>query len=297
VKVLVNVVNVALSTSLVLGLGWFPKLGWEGLAVGTACGHGLAGLLILLVLVHGRRGAKLKWADMRPDRPMIRRLLYVGVPGGVDVLAVITCHLVYVSIINRLGSVATAAHGMAVQIEALAYLPGSAFQVSAATMVGQLLGAGLPNRAMRSALVALALGGTFMCLAGTVLFFGGSHIAAFFTGQPDDPSTRLAGELLPIVSLGMPWFAVMAVLAGALRGAGDTRWPLVVTFVGLLCIRIPGAAWLAHEHLPLEWLHLTLPGWNLGVKGAWYAMLADVAVRSTLIGGRFLSGRWQQTRV
>jgi Na+-driven multidrug efflux pump len=102
---------------------------------------------------------------------------------------------------------------------------------------------------------------------------------------------------LPIVSLGMPWFAMMAVLSGALRGAGDTRWPLVVTFVGLLCIRIPGAAWLAHEHLELAWIGVTLAGWGLGVKGAWFAMVADALVRGTLIGGRFLSGRWQQVRV
>jgi len=297
IKVLVNIINTTLSAGLLLGLGPLPKLGWEGLAVGAAAGHGLAGLIVLILLLRGRAGLKLRWREMRPDWPLQRRLLRIGIPGGVDVLAVIACHLVYVSIINRLGTLAAAAHGLGVQIEALAYSPGSAFQVAAATMTGQWLGAKQPAQAMRSALMALGLGGSFMCAVGALFFFYGGPIAGVFSGDAQDPTARLAGQLLPIVALGMPCFAVLSILSGALRGAGDTRVPLIVTFIGLIGVRIPGAAWLAWEQIDLPWLGITIAGWDLGVQGAWIAMVSDVLLRSILIGLRFIGGQWKTLHV
>ena len=297
VKVLVNVVNTVLSAGLLLGLGPLPKLGWEGLAVGTACGHGLAGLILAVILLRGRTGLKLELPELRPNVPLMKRLMRVGIPGGLDMLAMIACHLIYLSIINRLGTVPAAAHGLALRIEALAYLPGSAFQVAAATMTGQLLGAGQLQLARRSAISALLMGGSFMCGSGLLLFFGGGLIAKFFTNDASNPVSQLAGQLLPIVACGMPFFAIVSVFAGVLRGAGDTRWPLMINFAGLIAIRIPLAAYLAWETVPLSILGVTIIGWNLGAHGAWYAMIIDIAVRSTLIGGRFLSGRWQRVKV
>lgn len=297
IKILVNVVNAGLSAGLLLGIGPLPQLGWEGLAIGTAAGHGLAGVIILVLLMRGRAGLKLDRHALRPDWPLLKRLLRVGLPGGMDVLALISCHLVYVSIINRLGTLAAAAHGLGVQVEAITYLPGSAFQVAAATMTGQFLGAGQPRRAMRSALTALFFGGAFMCTAGAFLYAFATQITAFFTGDEADPTARLAAELLPIVSLGMPCFAVLSILSGALRGAGDTRWPLLVTFVGLIGLRIPGAMLLAWKSIDMPWLGVSIEGFDWGVQGAWYAMLIDVAVRSLLIAARFVRGNWQNQQV
>lgn len=297
IKVLVNVVNIGLSAGLVLGLGPLPKLGWEGLAIGTAAGHGLAGIIVMILLFRGRAGLRLEWSLFRPQRELMRRLLRVGIPGGIDVLSVIACHLVYASIINRLGTLAAGAHGLAVNIEALAYLPGSAFQIAAAAIVGQWLGAREPTRASQSALLALRLGGTFMCGVGVVFFFAGPQLAGIFTGDPTHPTSQTAGQLLPIVAIAMPCFAVLSILSGALRGAGDTRWPLVVTFIGLIGIRIPFAAYLAWSSIEIPWLGISFVGWDLGVQGAWWAMNLDVLVRSLLIGYRFWSGKWKQLHV
>jgi putative MATE family efflux protein len=293
----VNVVNIGLSAGLVLGLGPLPKLGWEGLAIGTAAGHGLAGIIVMILLFRGRAGLKLEPSLFRPQQELIRRLLRVGIPGGIDVLSVIACHLVYASIINRLGTLAAAGHGLAVNIEALAYLPGSAFQIAAAAIVGQWLGARELTRASQSALLALRMGGLFMCGVGVVFFFAGPQLAGIFTGDPTHPTSQTAGELLPIVAIAMPCFAVLSILSGALRGAGDTRWPLVVTFIGLIGIRIPFAAYLAWSSIEIPWLGISIVGWDLGVQGAWWAMNLDVLVRSLLIGYRFWSGKWKQLHV
>ena len=104
-------------------------------------------------------------------------------------------------------------------------------------------------------------------------------------------------QLLQLVSFSMPSLALMIILNGALRGAGDTRWPLLFTFVGLICIRIPLAYWLAKDQIHLPVFDLVIDGWGMGIIGAWYAMLVDVVVRSLMIAGRFWQGGWQHIQV
>jgi Na+-driven multidrug efflux pump len=227
---------------------------------------------------------------------MMRRILRVGLPGGFDVLSVLTCHLIYVAIINRLGTVAQAAHGLGVQIEAMSYLPGSAFQVAAATLAGQSLGAADGRRAVRGVLLCLAAAATIMSAAGLAMFFAGESIAAIFTGQRTE-TTILTGQLLKIVAFSCPALAVLMILGGALRGSGDTAWPLAITFLGLVGIRIPAACLLAWNEVPLPLVGLALPAAGLGVAGAWWAMVADVFFRAVLAAGRFAQGGWQRVRV
>ena len=295
-RVVLNAVNMFLATVLVTGWGPFPNLGWDGLAIGTATGHSIGGLIILGMLFRGRNGMRLQFDWPRPDRETIRRILRIGLPGGFDASAVVVCHLIYVSIINALGTEASAAHGLALQIEALAYLPGSAFHVAAATLAGQALGAGEPRRAVRSVVTAAICGVAVMSLAGLFFYLVGEHLARFFIGRPTD-LTRHAGELLKIVACGCPALALLTVLTGGLRGSGDTRVPLMITFIGLAGVRIPLACFLAWDFVPLPFTGTSLPGLGLGVGGAWLAMVLDAWLRSQLVLLRFLHGGWKRVRV
>ena len=90
--------------------------------------------------------------------------------------------------------------------------------------------------------------------------------------------------------------SVSMILIGALRGAGDTGWPLAITFVGFLGVRIPLAYFLAWKTVEFgSWG--SIEGYDLGVIGAWYAMVADLVLRSFLIGGRFWHGGWRYVKV
>jgi putative MATE family efflux protein len=295
-RVALNAVNMVLATVLVTGAGPFPNLGWDGLAIGTATGHSIGGLIILGMLFRGRNGMRLQFGWPRPDRETVRRILRIGLPGGFDASAVVICHLIYVSIINALGTDASAAHGLGLQIEALAYLPGSAFQVAAAALAGQALGANEPRQAVRSVVMAAVCGVAVMSLAGLLFYFAGEHLARFFIGRPTD-LTRHAGELLKIVACGCPALALLTVLSGGLRGSGDTRVPLVITFIGLVGVRIPCACFLAWDHVPLPFTGVSLPGLGLGVGGAWLAMILDAWLRSQLVLLRFLHGGWTRVKV
>ncbi len=112
----------------------------------------------------------------------MRRLWCLDIQHGIMVKTILFCHLFFVGIINSLGTLAAAAHSLGVRIESLAYLPGTAFQIAAATMAGQYLGARDHNRAMRGVLTACLTGGAVMISAGVVMFVGAESLSAFFTG-------------------------------------------------------------------------------------------------------------------
>ena len=290
----VNAVNVAVGATLVTGAGGLPRLGWEGLAIGTAAGHLVGAAIILGLLVGGRANLGLRLKLLKPNVELIRRLLRVGLPGGADIAAVLACHLWFVGIVNSLGELQSSAHMLTVRIESLAYLPGTAFQVAAATMAGQYLGAKDPNRAVRGTTVATILGLLTGLMAGLWFYFGANSLTAFFTGSYENPTATTACPLLRLAAIAAPAMVLTMVLSGALRGAGDTRWPLVITLVGMLGIRIPLTYWLFDPQHLISLAGVTVP---TGLLGAWVATLVDLVVRSLLTLGRFVHGGWLHTRV
>jgi len=297
VMILVNLVNLLVSWSLMLGWGGLPELGWYALAVGTVAAHFTGGGLVLALLVKGRAGLRVRWRLLRPQPQLIRRLLRIGIPGGADSTFIVACHLWYLSIINSLGDLATAAHGVGVKVEALAFMPGAAFQVAATTLVGQYLGAGDRRRASRSVHTALAAGGAVMTTAAVMFFFAGGFLARVLIGGDKPEVVAITVPLLKIVAFATPLLAVQMVLSGALRGAGDTRVPFVFSVIGYLGVRIPLAYALAFDSVHLRLLDVTVSGWGLGVQGAWYAMALDTAVRCLLTLARWRHGGWSRVRV
>jgi Na+-driven multidrug efflux pump len=91
--------------------------------------------------------------------------------------------------------------------------------------------------------------------------------------------------------------SVMIVLLGALRGAGDTRWPLLTTLFGFIVIRVPLATYLVNSEFVLPFIGRTIVGAGLGVVGAWYAAIIDVVIRTILLAIRFFHGGWQKIEV
>lgn len=298
VKLVVVITNILISFSLVTGWGPMPHVGWQGLAIGTAIGHSLGGLIILGVLLRGRAGLKLERILLKPDFSIIKNILMVGLPGGFDVAVLLFSQLIFLAMINALGTAAAAAHGLAVQIEAACFLPGAAFQAAAATMAGQFLGAGMPERATKSGWWCLAGGGLIMGTMAIVLYFYGHYFAYFFTGNWDDPTVIKVAELLQIISLIMPFLAIVMILTGSLRGAGDTFWPLLFTIFGFFVLRIPLAAVFSFETLPwLQSAGLNQIAFGWGVSGAWYAMIIDIVVRSQFALARFIHGGWKKIKL
>ncbi|MHC4178699.1 MAG: MATE family efflux transporter [Planctomycetota bacterium] len=297
IMTIVNLVNVSVSWALVLGLGPLPQLGWRGIAIGTVCGFVVGGLLALGLLLRGRAGLRVQWGGLWPDGNLIRRLLRVGLPGGADVLSIIGCQFWFLSVINQLGDRATAAHGVAICVESMAFLPGAAFQMAAMTLTGQYLGAGDLRKASRSVLMACLVGGGLMVSMGVLFYIRALPLAQLFVRSEQADVALLAAPLLQTVSLAIPALALTMILTGALRGAGDTRWPLIFSLVGMLGVRIPAAYWLAFESIRIPGTEWIIPGCDLGVLGAWCAMVTDVTLRAALVVSRFWHGGWKRVEV
>ncbi len=292
----VATVNLPLTWGFCLGLGPLPELGFTGIALGTALSHTLGGLVVLAVLARGRFGLKLTWAEFRPRFDLLRRLLRISVPAGLDSLSIVVGQFWFLSIVNRLGNEASSAHGIALLWEALGYLSGAAFGTAAMTLVGQNLGARRPDQAAHSGWVAFTLGCAMMSFMGLVFFVLAEPMFQLFCPKPSErPIIDLGVPVLRLVAFAMPALAGCIIFTQALRGAGDTRVPVLFTWIGFFAVRIPLAYWLT---LPQVDFGLgTWVGLDLGLLGAWLAMFADIVVRGAFFVYRFASGRWQRIRV
>lgn len=297
VMAVVNVLNASVSTLAVIGWGPIPQLGWDGLAVGTAVGHVVAATILVGLLTKGRAGLRLNVRRWRPRQTLIRRLLKIGLPGGGDVAAILICHLWFLGIVNGLGTLAAAAHGLAIRIESLAYLPGTAFQVAATTMAGQYLGARDPQRASRGVMAATTVGVAMLSLTGLLFFHGADSLTALFTGDTNNEASLAAAPLLRLAAMTMPSLALTMILTGALRGAGDTRWPFFFTIIGMVGLRIPLAIFFGWDEYELPFLGVTIHGLGWGIRGAWYGLVVDIIVRSCLVVARFSQGSWRSVQV
>ncbi len=274
-----------------------PRLGFTGIAMGTGLSNLLGCAAVLLLLARGRAGLRLHPKLMVPDGALLYRMLRVSIPAGIDSLSLMTGQLVFLSIVNNLGQVASGAHGIALTWEALGYLSGNAFGTAAMALVGQNLGAGQPQRALRSGWVAFWLGCGVMCTMGVVFFVFAPEMFALFCPLAEQRPVIDAGvPVLRLVAFSMPAVASCIVFTYALRGAGDTRVPVLFTWIGFVVVRVPLAYCLTRSVVDLG-IFGTIPGWNLGLFGAWLAMVADLGVRGVFFWYRFAGGRWQSVRV
>jgi Na+-driven multidrug efflux pump len=289
--------NVPLTVLFFFGAGPVPALGFPGIALGTALAHTFGGLSVVALLARGHWGLRLSWRLLRPDWSLLYRLLRISVPAGADSFSRVGGQLWFLRIVNGLSEAARGAHGIAIHLEALSYQSGEAFATATMTLVGQNLGAGRPDRAARSGWVGFLAGGTVMASMGAVFFVLARPLFEVFCPSPDQQPIVEAGvPVLRLVAFAQPMLASCNVFTAALRGAGDTRVPVLITWLGFFLVRIPLAYLLTQSEVDLGPLGV-IPGAGIGLFGAWLAMTADIYVRGVIFLVRFASGRWQKVRV
>lgn len=283
----VNIVNAVCSWLLVRGIGPIPALGVDGIVLGTLIARASGGFLMLLVLARGAGGLRLRQLQLLPRPKLAKRIVRIGLPAAADGLVLWGGHFLFLMIISQLapgpaGETIFAAHIVGIRVEAITYLPAVAWGYAAASLVGQNLGAGRPKAALaigHEAARQCALVGVAMMV---ILFLAAEPI---YDLLHEEPAVGVVGA--PAMRL-LALFQIPVVLSivyiQALRGAGDTRWPLIISCVGILFVR-----------LPLAYLcGIVLDG---GLVGAWAGMCGDQVIRAGLAFHRFASGRWTQTTV
>jgi MATE family, multidrug efflux pump len=282
IMMVVNAVNIAVAVTAINGLFGVPKMGVAGSALGAATAQVTGGVLVTAVLLKGKGQIRLRLSRMRLDWDVIRRISRVGLPTGVENLMFRIGNMAYVTVLASLGVEAYAANQVAINAWSLSFMPGFGFAVAATTLVGQALGAKEPKAAEQHGYTAYWMGTALMAAMGLMFVLFPAQIMGFFT---NDAEVIMNGTMpLRVMGLAQPFLAAAMIFAGALRGAGDTRFPMIITAAAIWLIRLP----LAYV------LGVTL-GW--GLAGAWTAMSLDMVMRGTLSFWRFRGGRWKTIAV
>lgn len=291
-----TVVNLPLAWIGFHGLAGLPGLGFVGIAWGTGIAQALGTLAVLWCLARGRAGLWLTPAGFRPHRRLIGRILRISVPATIESMSMVAGQLLFLAAVNGLGDAARAGHGIALGWESVAETLGLACAVAAGPLVGQNLGAGRPDEARRCGLAAVGLAALGMSLAGVCLHVLAVPLFEFYCpGESQQPIVAAGVPVLRLAAFSMPALAACHVLGAALRGAGDTRFPLAATWLGFFLVRLPLTWWLSRSSLLTPWGEV--PGWGWGLYGCWMAMQIDLWLRGALLLARFLGGRWQAVRV
>ena len=282
VMLVVNSLNIVVAWAAINGHLGLPRMGVVGSALGAVTGRLAGGVLIIAILLRGRAGIQLKLSGLRFHRAMIKRILRVGLPTGLEQLLMRIGWMLFARILTTLGTVAYAANQVGVNGWSLSFMPGFGFALAATTLVGQSLGAQDPEGAQRRGYTAYWMGGLLMGLIGVLFILFPAQIVGFFT---DDPAVIAVGTMpLRMVGFVQPFLAATMIFAGGLRGAGDTRFPMIVTGMSIFLLRLPLAYLLA---IILNW----------GLLGAWAALALDMSVRGVLNFLRFRGGRWKTIQV
>jgi len=271
-----NVVNVVLVYGLVYGRLGLPALGVTGAAIASGLAFTAAGGLTLLLWLGGRLvvgvGAPGSLTSAR-----VRALLRIGWPAALEQVAWQGGFIVFLWIVSFYGTAPYAAYGIGVTILAVSFVVGFGFQIAAATLVGQRLGAGDPEGAAASGWRAMRLAVAAMVVLGGAIIAGARPIAHLMIDDPE--VVRLTVVFIYILGAMQPLMAIEFTLGGALRGAGDTRYPFFAVLAGLLGMRCTLAAIAAWAGLPVEWIFA--------------ALIGDYVVKASMLATRFRSGRWQ----
>jgi len=280
---IINVVNVAASYVLIFGKLGVPPLGIAGAAWGVTISRAIGTGILFWFLVRGKGVISIRGRqDWAPDTKLIRRMMRLGLPTMGEQLLMSGGMLVFAIISISLGTIVYAAQRITFQVMSLTYMPGFGYALAATAIVGQYLGAKRPDLSERANTHCVRMATILMTSIGILTAIFGKPLMRIFTQDPE--MIRIGAEAMWVIALSWPTMAIGQVLAGSLRGAGDTRFPMYTTFLGVWLMRVP-----------LSYLLGPVLGW--GLSGIYLAMSLDSAARAVACWLRYRTGSWREIEV
>jgi putative MATE family efflux protein len=278
-----NIVNVIASLVFINGFWFFPSLGLQGAAIAATLAKAVACAMSIYALLKSDLPVAISIKDKyRLDFTTIKRIMNIGLSAAGEQFAMRVGFLLYTRIIADLGTESLAAHQIVLSITNLASNIVNGLSMAASSFTGRSLGSQNADLAEDYSYEIRKLGAIVSVSIGAAFFLGGYPLSMLFTS--DASVLRLSSRVLKIAALITYPQNSLAILAGSLRGAGDTKWPLYSALIGMIFARVSLAA-------------LFVLVFKLGLEGAWAAALADQSVRSVLIYFRYKTGKWKHIAV
>lgn len=277
-NLIANAVNVVFNWLLIYGNLGFPELGVAGASLATVFGQLVAFIIAFTVILKGNGFLKLELKlGFKPDKLILGNMINIGIPAMVEQLLMRAGMIIFAKTVASLGTTSFATHNVCMNIQALSFMTGQAFAVSATTLMGQSLGKRRTDMAQAYCSRTRSIGFYFSIFLAVVFVFFGGTIVSFYNSEPE--IIRMGGRIMLFVAFLQPFQSSQFIIAGALRGAGDTKATATFTFITVLLVR------------PI--VAIVLVNLGLGLYGAWIAMACDQLLRSALVLGRYQSGKWK----
>lgn len=256
-------------------------LGVAGAALGTAAAQMVTAVLMLGALCLKSPVFRLRRGESwRLEGSCIKRAFRLSAPIAWENLMMCGAMVASTRVVAPLGTVAIAANGFAISAESLCYMPGYGIAEAAATLTGQSLGAGRKDLTRKFSRLSVWMGMLVMAVTGALMFFVAPWMMAFLTPVPEVQET--GAGLLRIEAFAEPLYGASIVVAGVLRGAGDTLVPSIMNFGSIWLVRLP--------------LAVILTG-KIGLEGAWIAMCLELCFRGTIFLIRLYREKWMKQSV
>jgi putative MATE family efflux protein len=277
-----NGLNLILDPILIFGWGPIPAMGIAGAAIATNIGRGLGVLYQLWILFQGGKHIHVLKENLSWDIPILKGILITSI-GGIGQMFVGMCSWIFIMrILSEFGATTVAGATIALRIMMFTMMPAWGMSNAAATLVGQNLGAGHPERAERSVWIVGFWNMGFLVLVSIFYFFFRETLVSFFSS--DQEVIQVGGTWLKIVSYSYFVYAWWMVATQAFNGSGDTMTPTKINIVFFWLFQIPLAYYLGK----------TL---NLGYEGVFWAMMVSESSVGIFTLWLFTKGKWKENKV
>ena len=272
VTALANIVNIFLTYGLIFGIAGLPALGAVGSAWGTFLSRLLAAALLLTVMWRGRQGVSISGIKgWLPEVKVAMSVLRIGVPAALEQVLISAGLTIMTIIVASLGTAALASHRIAMNVLSLSFMPGFGFGIAATALVGQSFGARDPQQGAEATEIATLWAVIWMAAMGVVSFLFAVPLMRLFSQEPDVVQGGAAA--IRVVALAQPFWAVLFVQSGALRGLGNTGFPMRAN---------AGGIWTT---VAIAWLVVTFFGG--GIADVWGIFLITSPIMATILWRRF----------
>jgi putative MATE family efflux protein len=277
-----NIINIILCPTLIYGLGPIPAFGVLGSGIATTIGRSTGVIYQLWNLFNVGKIVRLKWAQMKPDFDIIKKLLEIGAGSTGQYLISSASWIFMIFILGQIGKEVTAGYTIAIRIIVFTILPSWGVANAAATLVGQNLGAGLPERAEKSVWRACQLNLVFMAIVSVVYMVFAPALIGIFTTEPEALKAGTLG--LRFLAAGYVFFGYGMILSQALNGAGNTKTPTIINFIFF---------WLVE--IPLAWVLAMVLHW--GQVGVYISIITAETMLALAVIWAFKQGTWKTVKV
>ncbi len=279
-----NLFNIVLDPLLIFGIGFFPECGVTGAAIATTTGRAVGVIYQIYHLRKSTRILKVKSHHYKPDFKILKGLASIASPAAFQFIIASASWIFLAAMVAEYGSDASAGYQTAIRLIVFFILPAWGMSNAVATLVGQNLGAQRPDRAEQSVKITSRYNSVFMAAVTCIFLFFSPVLLRIFIPAEQTEQLRYAILSLQIISSGYIFYGIGMVVTQAFNGAGDTRTPTWIYFLGFWIFQVP-FAYMLHKYT------------SLGITGILVAIPVAETLMAVCVYVMFKKGKWKKVKV